>query len=124
MMASTVSSSSCSSIRSRSAADSGASLAKSSASIICVNRIRLRVLPPVQPQLCERLALVDADLTTLRQLEARDERHHAVQPIAERLHQPPKLDTGHSRQRLHDERDLLLERYRALPYPVIFRALR
>src|SRR5690606_2379094 len=105
MTAVTVSSSSRSSILARSAAVSGASLANSSASMICVNRIRSFVLPTVEPQFSERLALAHGELPPFRQLETGQQRDHSVQLVLERREQAGELDACHAGERLRDQPD-------------------
>src|SRR5690606_5730403 len=123
MTAVTVSSSRRSSTRARSAAVSGASLANSSASMICVNRIRSFVLPTVKPEIRKRLTLPHGKLAALRQLQPRQQRDHAMQLVLERRQQPGELDTRYACERVHDQPDLLLQRDRPRGHPVLFRTL-
>src|SRR5690606_14564782 len=110
MACSTASSSRSSSARARSAAVSGASDAKSSASMISVVRIRLLSVPPIEPQRREDLALTHREHVLLGELEPGQQGHDGVEPVAERRDEAPELDARHAAQRLHDQPDLLLER--------------
>src|SRR5690606_5415360 len=64
-------------------------------------------------------ALTQQHLAPLRQFQSREYRHHTVQAIAERLHQPAEFDTVEPRERLQDQADLLLERGCPRPHVVV-----
>src|SRR5690606_29345587 len=96
-----------------SAAVSGASLAKRSASTICVGCMDCVSVPSVEPERRERLALPHGEDPALGQLEARHERDDAVHAIPERRDEPAEFDARDPPERVQDEVDLLFDRHQA-----------